>query len=165
MKTTLTLWLILLLSSYVLAQNACSCCTQNHEAFDFWLGEWVVKDSSGTVLGHNTITKIESNCALREEWKGAKGSTGTSLNYFHSSDSTWNQVWVDNNGGVLELKGKLEGDAMVLWSELQSNQQGSYYNKISWTPLTNGNVEQEWSIYNADKEYMRTIFLGIYSKF
>jgi hypothetical protein len=61
----------------------------------------VVKDTSGNRVGVNSISIIENGCALREKGIGKSGSTGTGLNNFDVADSSWNQVWIDNSGGVL----------------------------------------------------------------
>ena len=84
----------------------CACCTEKHQQFDFWVGEWVVFDTTGTKVGENTIEKLENDCILSEYWRGASGSTGRSYNYYNALDDTWNQTWIDNNGGSLVLKGK-----------------------------------------------------------
>jgi len=71
-------------------------------------------------------------------------------NYFNSSDSTWNQVWIDNQGGVLEIKGKFTGNKMILKGKILKNQQGKlYYNQISWTPNKDGSVTQLWELFDS----------------
>ena len=161
-KTLLTLLLFLISNTIIFAQSDCACCTEKHIEFDFWVGEWIVSDTAGNKVGENTISKMESNCILREQWKGAGGGTGSSINYFNKADSSWNQTWVDNKGSVLELKGKLENGVMVLKSELIQGQTKKYFNQISWTPKEDGSVVQLWEIYGDDKTLLKTLFKGIY---
>ena len=82
------------------------------------------------VLGKNTISKNETyaNCLVMEAWEGTGISRGTSYNYYNRTDKTWNQVWVDNSGFSLTLKGNRVGNSMVLKSELLTGQKGKYYN-------------------------------------
>ena len=145
------------------AQNDCACCTEAHRQFDFWVGKWIVLDTLGNKLGENEIKKLEDGCLLSESWEGAQGGTGSSFNYFDKSDSTWNQVWMDNTGNILKLKGGLEKGKMVLRSELQKgNRVDWYYNQISWTPNEDGTVSQMWQVFDSDQKLLQTVFSGIY---
>jgi len=125
----------------------------------------VVKDTSGNKVGVNSISIIEDGCALREKWIGKSGSTGTSLNYFDVADSTWNQLWVDNSGGILNLKGNLEDEQMILRSGIQEDDNlGKYMNQITWTPNEDGTVSQKWDMLNEDGEQIKNVFFGIYNR-
>lgn len=171
MKTKLLFLSILIFLAnfnYTLAQenDSCSCCTENHTAFDFWLGDWTVKDKEGKIIGTNNIVKMQNGCALQENWIASnKTNTGTSYNFFDSTDSTWNQVWISNTGYILRLKGNLNPDgAMVLKSNLIESSKGNYYNQITWSKNEDGSVTQLWVILNEKNEIIRTDFEGIYHK-
>ena len=90
------------------------CATPQHRQFDFWLGDWDVTKPDGKAAGHNRITVILGGCALREEWTGASGTHGTSLNMFDAGARKWRQTWVDDGGTVLLLTGEFKGGKMVL---------------------------------------------------
>ena len=84
------------------------CDTEKHNEFNFWVGDWNVYNTSGKLIGTNQILKMQSNCVMQENWESKVGpSKGTSYNYVNLTDKTWNQVWVDNSGFTLELKGNL----------------------------------------------------------
>ena len=141
----------------------CPCCEADFRSFDFWIGEWIVKDTLGTILGENTIKMQEQGCILSEYWRGAKGSTGMSMNYYDRSDKSWNQLWIDSSGNVLKLKGKGSDGIMVLVSEVQKSDKGAYRSRITWTKNKDGSVTQRWDILDAEKEEVRnTIFNGVY---
>jgi hypothetical protein len=53
--------------------------------FDFWIGRWQVSQA-GKPAGNNHIEKILDGCALLENWTGAQGGTGKSLNFFDRDD-------------------------------------------------------------------------------
>ena len=59
-------------------------CEQRDEfkEFDFWLGQWDVHLENGTYAGKNNIEKSQAGCALIENWLGAAGNPGISINYF-----------------------------------------------------------------------------------
>lgn len=146
------------------AQDNCACCDEFHQQFDFWVGDWLVVDSLGNKLGENLVSSIEDGCIINEHWKGEKGGSGSSFNYFDTTDSTWNQLWVANNGNVLKLKGHFRSGKMILKSEVIQTERGSYYNQITWTPHADGTVSQLWEIYNQEHEVIRPVFLGIYHR-
>jgi len=96
----------------------CACCTQVHTQFDFWIGSWETYNPDDTLAGNNIINKIQNNCALREKWTSATGDyTGTSYNFYNTFDKRWEQIWIDNGGQTLHLKGNLVDGSMVLSSD------------------------------------------------
>lgn len=143
----------------------CNCCTEMHRAFDFWIGEWEVTGPDGSVLGTNRIDRIQGGCVLQEHWETAgNGTTGTSLNYYNSGDEVWEQLWVDNSGYVLKLRGGPEDGAMVLASDPVRLPSGKdRVNRITWTPREDGTVRQHWEVLE-DGEVVQTLFDGIYSR-
>jgi len=143
MKSLLLFCLSLILAVSLCAQEECPCCSETNRQFDFWVGDWLVLDSAGTKLGENKIIKIEGGCILSENWKGAMGGTGSSYNYYDRSDSTWNQLWIDNSGNILKLKGQFQSGQMVMKSELQKGSRLDWY-------------------YNQNEKLLQTAFLGIY---
>src|SRR5262245_30372918 len=38
--------------------------------FDFWLGEWEVRNPKGRVVGHSRIEAILGGCVILEDWSG-----------------------------------------------------------------------------------------------
>ena len=60
-------------------------------------------------------------------WTGVGGTTGTSINIFDKTDSTWNQIWVDNQRNILRLKSDLAGKKMVLKSDLVKPNKAELY--------------------------------------
>lgn len=122
--------------------------------FDFWLGRWEVYgnlDKTGPLYGHNTITSTEQGCLIMEQWKGASGSSGTSMNYYDGILKQWVQRWVSGGGIVIDYTGGLieqpeNKPAMQLVGKI-------YYASIqqlpkirdfrgTWTPLDKGVVQQ-----------------------
>jgi hypothetical protein len=159
------LFLLLSFSATVNAQTKCACCTDVHNQFNFWVGEWFVYDSTETHIGENTIVKIEKNCILTESWRSATGGSGSSFNYFDLADSTWNQIWVDGDGKSLVLKGKAVENKIVLKSKLLPGKKVKwYYNQITWTKNSDGSVTQLWEIFDKKNRRISVAFKGLYKQ-
>ena len=169
MKKHVLITLILLTSLFhSIAQNNSEspCSSENYKAFDFWEGDWTVYNTEGKIVGTNTVVKLQDNCVLQENWKASNGNnTGTSYNYFNAKDNTWNQVWISNNGNILNLKGNITDDGvMVLKSELVQGKRGKYYNQITWSKNDDGSVTQRWDILSENDKPLTKAFEGIYKK-
>lgn len=153
------------ITSFSFAQDTCNCCTEKHAEFDFWIGTWNVTNTDGTVAGRNVIDKIQDRCILRENWTSTKGNyTGTSSNFYNLKSKKWEQIWIDNQGQSLHLKGNRIGNQMILSSGELTNQKGEkYFNRITWTLNTDGTVRQLWDIVQGDK-VTSVAFDGLYNK-
>lgn len=139
------------------AQPPPACTAPEHRQFDFWLGKWTVRTPDDTkILGTSQISRASGDCALLEQWQGSGGAPGTSLNYFDPTTKHWHQLWTGSDGTILSLEGSLQGAAMVMSSDTVPK------NRLTWTPLSDGKVKQEWAT-SEDGEEWKTIFVGIYS--
>lgn len=109
-------FLMLFFSNIITSQNTqkAPCSIEKYSQFDFWEGSWTVYNTKGNIIGTNKLVKMQSNCVMQENWISKTGpSRGTSFNYYNKIDDSWNQVWVDNSGFSLVLKGKLIDGKMV----------------------------------------------------
>ena len=167
MKLSLSIVCFSVFSLFGYAQvTTCKCSDEIHGQFDFWLGSWNVTNPDGSVAGTNIVEKDQDNCILRENWTSAKGNfTGTSINFYNSKTKEWEQVWVDNQGGNLHLKGMKIGNQMILRSEESKNKKGQlFFNRITWTlNEEDGSVRQLWEIITNKKE-VSIAFDGLYKK-
>ena len=141
------------------------CATEAYKQFDFWVGNWNVYDTKNNLIGHNKVLKMDNACAIQENWSSKTSSSkGTSYNYYNASDKSWNQVWVDNVGGSLVLKGFYRNNKMVLKSKLLSSKKGDYYNQITWFKNSDGSVTQLWELLDVENTSFNEIFRGTYKK-
>ena len=166
MKKLIVLILIFSMSLSLNAQtNNCNCCTENHQAFDFWIGNWEVTNPDGTAAGSNSIDKIQDNCILRENWTCSKGNfTGTSNNFYNAKTKQWEQIWIDNQGGSLHLKGNRNGNQMILQTdEAKNKEEQPFYHRVTWTLNEDGTVRQYWETITNDKD-ISVAFDGLYTK-
>ena len=101
---------------------------------------------------------------LKVEWVSTGSNKGTSTNYYNKKDDSWNQVWVDNSGFSLVLKGEFTNGKMILKSEVEQGKNERYYNQKTWTPNDDGSVTQLWEVLKTDGTLIREAFRGVYKK-
>lgn len=138
------------------------CKVAEYRQFDFWIGDWEVRDPDGEVVGNNTIKPILDGCALKESWRGVGESRGFSFNTYDRVAGQWHQTWVDANGLLLRLDGGLEDGSMVLRGEMPTPEGSTALTRITWTPKDNGNVRQHWTASQDGGETWETVFDGLY---
>jgi len=130
--------------------------------FDFWLGEWDVTSPDGKPAGKSRIEKVGADWGVLENWTGAGGGSGKSLNTWFPEKKRWQQFWV-GNGGALELSGGLNAQGeMVL--ESANRAEGGTFDRITWTPNADGSVRQLWQQSADGGKTWTTAFDGIYRK-
>ena len=133
--------------------------------FDFWLGHWQVTLADGTKAGKNTITREHKGCVLVENWQGARGGSGTSLNYFDQSKQKWVQVWTGSEGSQIQIEGGLRDGSMILAGKISTlGQDGSADFRGTWTLLDDGRVRQFFEQYDEEKKEWLPWFEGFYTK-
>lgn len=151
-------------NAYTQASSAV-CAEPEHRAFDFWLGDWLVTNSSGVQVGENLIELKEGGCLLIENWTSASGGTGTSMNYWDPADKIWKQVWVSSNGSVGHFIGNLSSDnVMVLEGDMLAANGTALLLKGTWTLLEDGRVRQHFEQSTDDGASWSTWFDGYYAR-
>lgn len=73
--------------------------------FDFWIGEWDVKNTQGQPAGKSKIELLLGDCVIFENWTSALPNvySGKSFNLHNSVTKKWMQTWVDDKGAVIEF--------------------------------------------------------------
>ncbi|NVK53459.1 MAG: hypothetical protein HWD85_11040 [Flavobacteriaceae bacterium] len=141
------------------------CSTKEYKQFDFWVGNWNVYNTKNKLIGTNKVVKMPNACAIQENWSSTSSpSKGTSYNYYNAKDKTWNQLWIDNSGGSLVLKGSYTNNQMILKSSLQQGKNGKFYNKLTFTKNNDGSVTQVWELRDNNNTLIKELFRGIYKK-
>lgn len=140
-----------------------ACPDSLYNQFDFWIGDWVVKNAKGDTLGFNIIERLEDGCGLHEHWTSAKGFKGTSISFYNVNTQQWHQSWIDGRGGSILMDGNLENGTMVMWTERVEGETGYSQNKTSWTPLDDGRVKHVWEKTSDGGKTWTSVFEGYYS--
>jgi hypothetical protein len=149
------------------------CTGPEYRQFDFWLGDWEVRNASGQVLGRNRISKRHGGCVVLEEWESANGGSGSSFSFFDQPTRKWHQFWVDATGtnwlssdkagNPVTLRGELRDGAMMMASHpdtLPSIGQ----TRVKWRPLPEGGVRQTFESSSDVGKTWQVAFDGFYRK-
>ncbi|TCK68697.1 hypothetical protein DFQ05_0207 [Winogradskyella wandonensis] len=169
MKSHITLLLFVVFALQLNAQSTnCACCTEKHAEFSFWEGEWEVTLPNGNKAGTNQLKLIQNKCVLQENWTSASpGYTGTSHSFYNGTKKQWEQVWIDNQGVSLHLKGNKVENQMILQTDPDLNKEGQQFiNRVTWTDNEDGTVRQLWEVITQTKEGEKvvTAFDGLYKR-
>ena len=112
--------------------------------FDFVIGNWLVRDSSGHAIGTTTFAKAYGGCVLIETWRGvANSGEGLGVMGYEPVRGTWHRDFLDDHGFVVALEGRMEGVAMVLTGK-DYTPDGARLHRLTWAPGTNGSVIERW---------------------
>lgn len=145
-------------------KNAKPCPARAHRRrFDFWIGEWNVTGPGGKQAGSNRIDKSEDGCLLLENWTAASGGTGKSVNFYDRHTGLWRQVWVDSNGGNLDLTGDFEGESLV-FKQVSSKGGNRVTFTLTFTPLPEGKVRQQGRQSTDDGKSWTTLYDLTYTR-
>lgn len=133
--------------------------------FDLWVGDWIVRDGEGRVLGENAITREQNGCVLLEQWRGTPGGTGMSINYLDKITDEWVQIWHAASGYQINIRGGLTGEGMLLRGTIHYISTGKTAPfRGLWTPLPDGRVRQFFEQSNDHGETWQRWFEGFYSR-
>jgi hypothetical protein len=121
--------------------------------------------ADGTLAGHNRIAVAEKGCVLIEQWTGASGSTGMSINYLENTSGEWVQIWHDASGSQINIRGGLTPAGMLLTGQIHyiGNNTTAPFLGV-WTLLPDGRVRQFFEQSNDDGETWSPWFEGFYSR-
>lgn len=166
-KSLFSIWLstCLFLGQSAFAQEVGCEMLPSFNEFDFWVGEWDVFDSTGSIeIGVNSVQKFEIGCIILEKWTGADGLTGTSFSYYNPVTKEWRYVWVSANRYSIDLVGGKRSNEMLL--------EGSIYNfggavwdfRGTWVPNPDGSVRQLFEQYNHSSDQWGSWFNRIYKR-
>ncbi len=157
------LGLLALLTLTASAQTPPPALPPESRQFDFWVGEWEVSNPAGQMAGRSKIELIAGGAGVLENWTGASGYTGRSLNAWNATQKQWQQYWVGSDGGVLQLVGGIVEGRMVLSAEREVRGQRRL-ERITWTPNADGTVRQHWEQSTDGGKTWTTAFDGLYRK-
>ena len=138
---------------------------ESFRAFDFWLGTWDVHLPNGDLAGSNSITSAESGCVLQEQWAGASGGTGSSINYLDKTTDEWVQVWNSEGGAQISIRGGMTEDGMLLKGRIHYvGRDATALLRGLWTPLEDGRVRQFFEQSDDDGVTWAPWFEGFYTR-
>lgn len=133
--------------------------------FDFWVGEWEVKNAQGQPAGQSSVQRLLEGCALYENWTDLQGGGGKSLNSYNTDVKQWQQFWTDQYGRVTEYRESEWVDGSLRFTAKQIMPQGPALLHMTFTPVNPGVVRQfgEMSV-DGGKSWTPTFDLYYYRK-
>ena len=141
--------------------------SDDHRAFDFWIGSWdVTAAGQDQPSAANRISREHGGCVIREDYATKGGYTGMSMSFYDAARNTWHQTWMGKDGSALFIAGGLnERGEMVLSSRnTPYHVEGTTINRVTWTPRTDGSVRQHWQSSQDEGATWRDVFDGLYVK-
>lgn len=142
-----------------------SCSTAKHRELDFLVGNWLVRDRSGRVLGVDSVSKDHGGCSLIELWREAvTGKEGLGVIGYRPEKGTWHQDLMIHVGFVLSVEGGREGAGMVLTGKEYPGPGVIRIHRIRWTPTSDGSVEQLWQTSIDDGQSWQVHFEGVFQR-
>jgi len=132
--------------------------------FDFVIGNWLVRDSSGAVIGTTTISKEYGGCVLIERWRGV-GPAGEGLGVigYRPASRTWHRDFIEQGGVVLAFDGQRDGAAMVMTGK-DYPPDGVRMHRVTWTPRSNGSIEERWQTSTDAGRSWSMHFYGVFER-
>ena len=166
MKTLLLLAALLTVSLSPKAPGqavAHRCQAAPYRQFDFWVGDWSVRNPQGGLEGDNLVTSEHDGCVLVEHWS-SPDQTGVSLNFYDFRTKQWVQQWVDSFGNALLMKGGLIDGRMILEGDRLTPDGKLARERTAWYVQNDGHIRNTWD-YSLDggKTWIMR-FNGIYYK-
>lgn len=113
-----------------------------HHQFDFWVGEWDVVAPGGQAAGKSRIERAVDQCAIVENWWGATGSNGKSINLYNTAIQKWQQFWVDNSGVSTLYVGERVGNEMRFTADSYSREGKPIKRKMTFFAVDADKVRQ-----------------------
>ena len=120
------------------------CPGAEYQQFKFWVGEWdVTTTADGKPAGQSKIELLGADCIIFENWKGANGGSGHSINVYDLADGKWHQTWVDATGDQVRYTGTWTGSKPDMRAEdISTPQKRNVIVTMSFEPQANGTVRQ-----------------------
>lgn len=147
------------------AQAAPSCDGPAYRAFDFWVGEWNVRQPDGSGNGYNVIAPINRGCALLETYSAGGEPGGQSYNFYDPVRDTWTQLWL-SPGVIIRMEGPITepGTLTLSGTITYANQPAPRAFTGRWTAQADGSVKQEFWEQDPESGTWSNWFTGIYTR-
>ena len=145
-----------------MAVNPCKASPEFRQ-FDFWIGEWDVKNPQGVPSGSSSIQLILGQCIIFENWSGGGGSNGKSFNIYDTNDKKWHQTYVDDKGTFAHYIGGFVNGEMVITADTVVAGKKTLA-KMTFSKLPNGDVRQHGENSTDEGKTWTTSFDLTYSR-
>ena len=142
-------YVILLIAVTAWGQSPLPCDAPERRQFDFWIGSWAVKTGNNTV-GQSVVERELNGCLLVENWYGADGDRGKSLNWYEPATKKWRQVYVGLAWHV-EYTGEWRDGALRFEGKQRRTAGAEIAVRLTFTPLPDHRAKQHKERLAGDK--------------
>ena len=94
--------------------------------------------NTGEQRAHVRVELILDGCALQETYDGAEGRRGRSFGVYNATRGVWHQTRVTNQGQLLSIEGKWQGNVMTLAGSRHTNAGMGQLVRGTWKPTQDG---------------------------
>jgi tetratricopeptide (TPR) repeat protein len=132
----------------------------NHQ-FDFWLGEWDVRNVAGQFAGSSKIERMLGECIIFENWTSAppQSYSGKSINLYNNITNKWMQTWFDDKGAVVEfINGEFKDNKMIFITRPNPTQ-NNQVTRLTFYSLEPDHVRQQFETSTDGTNWATTIDL------
>jgi tetratricopeptide (TPR) repeat protein len=134
--------------------------------FDFWLGEWNV-EANGQLAGTSSIQLILDDCVIFENWTSrglSQGYSGKSFNIYNPALKKWEQLWVDNAGGVIKFQGEFKDGELRYAGKTPQADGTTVHERLTFSKLSEDRVRQRWEQSRDGGKSWQVVFDGTYQR-
>ena len=157
----------ILASSSGVAQplRAGPCSASGYHQFDFFLGNWLVRDHTGRILGSDFVAKKYGGCVLIEEWSGlTDADEGMAIFGYNPARDRWHADTLVHRRAVLDFNGQKSGDRMVLTGTEFPMSGRVQLHRITWSVKGDGTVEELWQTSTDAGQSWQVYFDGLFDR-
>jgi hypothetical protein len=112
------------------------CSAPEYHQLDFWLGDWDTIDSedkgSTASIARARVDAIAGGCGVHELYEQNDGLIGDSILSYDAVRKQWQQTWVTNRGGLMQIYGTFKDGALVLEGEVHLQDGRTVHQRITW---------------------------------
>ncbi len=137
---------------------------QKFHAFDFWAGDWTVRNAVTGAAGKSHVERILDGCVIFENWTDGYGYQGKSFSFYDPVSGRWTQHWVDEFAGFRDWSGQVQGASMIFTTSTNAGTQKEQRMRMTYTPLSGGGMRQLIEVSTDAGKTWQTSFDGYYTR-
>ncbi|HEY2030452.1 MAG TPA: hypothetical protein VGH20_14720 [Myxococcales bacterium] len=120
--------------------NPSKCTAAEYRQLDFWVGDWDTfePDGSGPSQARAHVDPILGNCAVHELYEQIDGLVGDSFLSYDGVKKMWQQTWLTNFGGLMQIWGNFKDGALVLEGDAHTRDGKTWTMRITWKAEAKG---------------------------
>ena len=113
---------------------------------DFWIGNWIVYNTSNTAIGMDTVHSVLDDCVIEEKWVRNNGSRGKSYNTYNPATRLWQKAWVDNRGNSYYFIGEYKNNQLVFQGKGRHKEKAAIFELTYFNRLADNSVRKVWQV-------------------